>query len=267
MSTQLEVNAGPFAGKSLKGNLVPNLNDITTIATVDAIQATQVFLDTFKPTEGWSVQVTGEVIDLNMVPLANTAGVAAHCPTALFKAALLKDGAIVNTASTLWVLSGPTEWEKGETNGRLRLYQAMGLPIRQDLGIIEPMTAKPRPTLTAVPSPYKERDNSQQKIEPDVVVETSNDAAASANEPTEQVTIEAQAEVVTTVETQALAPAIPEAPLVLSNPAPVASADAPNKAVLENIRRVCSMRGQKMPELKTKAEAEAFLKQLLNRGA
>ena len=266
MSTLLEVSAGPFAGKSLKGNLVPNLHDITTIATVDAIQATQVFLDTFKPTEGWSLQVTGEIIDLNMVPLANSAGVAAHCPTALFKAALLKDGALVNTASTLWVLSGPTEWEKGETNARLRLYQAMGLPIRQDMGIIEPMTTKSRPTLTAVPSPYKERDDGPTKSEHEVIVEKPSEPAAPADEPTTPVAIEAPAEAVAAVETAASEPTPPDAAPVLSNPAPVTSTDGPNKALLENIRRVCNMRGQAMPDLKTKAEAEAFLKQLLKKG-
>lgn len=269
MSNVLEISSGPFAGQVLKTNLVPNLNDITTIATVDAIQAHQVFLDTFKPTEGWSLQVIGEVIDLNMVPLPNNSGVAAHCPTALFKASLRKDGNIVNTASTLWVLSGPTEWEKGETNARLRLYQAMGLPTRQDMGIVEPIAGKPRPTLTAVPNPYKDRDttatqapNAAQAIE-DLPVEAQVEAVAekqpevAATEAPVSIQ-EAQSEPVASTTAE---------PLVLSNPAPVASADAPSQALLENIRRVCGMRGLEMPSLATKVEAQTFLKKLSTREA
>lgn len=265
MSTQLEVSAGPFAGRSLKSTLVPNLNDITTIATVDFIQATQVFLDTFKPTEGWSLQVAGELIDVTMVPLPNTAGVDTLCPTAMFKASLLKDGQLVNTASTLWVLSGPTEWEKGETNARLRLYQAMGLPIRQDLGILEPMATKPRPTLTAVPSPYKDRDKVQPKTDSDAPLETPAEAATQANEPAEEIAIEAQAEVATAVASDPVVES--SEPLVLTNPAPAAAADAPNKAVIENIRRVCGMRGIEMPVINTTAEAQAFLRRLTSKDA
>ncbi|MBT9135170.1 MAG: hypothetical protein DDT34_00218 [Firmicutes bacterium] len=265
MSAQIEVPTGPFAGKTLRGNLTPSsFNDITTIATVDAVQATQVFLETFNPTEGWSVQVTGEVMALNMIPLPNEAGVTEHCPTALFKASLLKDGNVVNTASTLWVLSRPTEWEKGETNARLRLYQALGLPVRQDIGMIEPIAGKPRPTLTAVPSPYKDRDQAVSAPK-----EASQAAQSEQVEPTKPM-IESTEEAAPsiTVETQAATPMDVQAePLVLSNPTPVASGEQPNKALIENIRRVCNMRGQAMPALNTKADAEEFLKKLLNKGA
>jgi len=43
--------------------------------------------------------------------------------------------------------------------------------------------------------------------------------------------------------------------------------DQPAKTVLENIKRICDMRGIDMPELSTKQDAETFLKSILTRSA
>lgn len=249
---------------------------------------TQHFLERFDPSQGWAIQIDAEVMQLDMFPLPRE-GVdsSAAAPCIRFKGALTSpDGKVVGTSSTVWTMAGPTEWERGETNARQRLYEAMGLQTRFDIpeGV----------TLARQPASYGGTTKVVQLIprkpsEPAVAYAPAEDEASAPTAAPEQTSVAAddnplddqaavttqtaQAEevagdtgsstdAITSTET---APATDEEPskgtkakrerLKDEDPAP--------PVLLEQCRRVAAMRGKTVPDsLKTKGEANAFLRQL-----
>src|SRR5690606_35764417 len=160
--SNLKIKHGPFAGNEFEVNeAYTAINDDGTLRQqVLLATATQRFLEKFPPHEGWSVQVAGELLPLEMVPLTGPVPEdgyrvnAQHVPAAKFVATLTNpSGVVVGSASTLWTISGPTAWERGETNARTRLYEAMGLQIRFGEALPAPESRRQAATVTALPTP------------------------------------------------------------------------------------------------------------------
>lgn len=127
----MKIEKGPFAGTEIPDNeltVIPN-NDGTVTDWWPATNRTPVFLAKFPPTDGWAIEVRREPGPFNLPDYRNAvAGNVTVQPTQLFVAVLLRNGVIVNQASTLEIIDGSKAWERGETNARGRLYEAMGLP-------------------------------------------------------------------------------------------------------------------------------------------
>lgn len=132
----MSINHGPFKGAEFDpAEGFNRIQDDGSIVTgIKLAVLTQLFLEKFPPVEGWSVEIQGEFVQVDMVPLPkrdDPLAAATHVPTARFVATLTSpEGRVIGTASTLWTIQGPTDWEKGETNARARLYEAMGLQSR-----------------------------------------------------------------------------------------------------------------------------------------
>lgn len=88
------------------------------------------FIQKFSPLDGWSVIVNAKPGEFNLPDYENTqAGEKPPVqPTQLFEATLVKEGIVYATASSLEIIDGEKAWERGETNCRGRLYEALGLP-------------------------------------------------------------------------------------------------------------------------------------------
>ncbi len=131
----LTINNGPFKGETFDASEgYQSVSDDGQVRiNIAMARLTQRFLERFPPVDGWSVTINGEFLPMDMVPLPREGQVGAmqHVPSAKFIATLLNaQDRIVGQASTLWTIQGPTDWERGETNARQRLYEAMGLQSR-----------------------------------------------------------------------------------------------------------------------------------------
>lgn len=131
------INDGPFAGTSFTfQEAVRSLvgTDQTEKAAILMSALNQVFLKHYDPKEGWAVIIEGSMVGLDMSPLPAESDQVRPVPCAKFDARLISpEGRTLATASSIWTICGPTSWEKGETNARLRLYEASGLQTRFDL--------------------------------------------------------------------------------------------------------------------------------------
>ena len=126
----MKIMQGPFEGIT-----IPDA-ELTVIGSTDPTpwwpthNRTPVFLKRFPPEQGWSVVVRNEQGPFNLPDYRNTAEGQEPLiqPTQQFIAELRYKGEVVNSASSLEVIDGPKAWERGETNARGRLYEALGLP-------------------------------------------------------------------------------------------------------------------------------------------
>lgn len=127
----MKIERGPFAGTQIPENELSVIynHDGTTTDWWPVANRTPVFLEKFPPHEGWSIEVRREPGPFNLPDYRNAVGSEVTVqPTQLFVVVLLKDGVVVNQASSLEIIDGGKAWERGETNARGRLYEAMGLP-------------------------------------------------------------------------------------------------------------------------------------------
>lgn len=131
------IQEGPFAGTSFTfQEAVQSLVGIDLIekAAIMMSALNQAFLKHYDPKAGWAVVIEGAMVGIDMSPLPSESAIGQPVPCAKFDAKLISpEGRTLATASTLWTICGPTSWEKGETNARLRLYEASGLQTRFDL--------------------------------------------------------------------------------------------------------------------------------------
>lgn len=256
------ISKGPFKGESFPlERMVINDDDGRPKYQARFADATQVFLEKFPPDKGWQLQVVSSMAPLDMPAYRNAGG--QPCPAMFFQASLTSPtGVTIATASTLWVIDGPTAYEKGETNARLRLYQACGLQTAFES--VGPASAPPSggtgsaaPVIKATSEPERSYDRkSDGKTEAPVAA-----APAVSDEPAVEVEAkdsipEDQAE---TTEGEHEQPVQEAKDNTTGAPA---NADAPSKSLLKSIETQCRMRGVTMPTLATKAAAMAFLKSL-----
>lgn len=279
----MQINNGPFKGESFSESETFHsyMEDGTIRASVQMAKLTARFLEKFCPVKGWSVSVAGEFVPLDMVPLArhnNPGAPATHVPAAKFVATLTSpEGKVIGTASSLWTIQGPTDWEKGETNARQRLYEAMGLQTR--FGETQGASQEPRPrsqlasvsklhTPTEKPvkvTPIDEEPVKQEAEKPKM--ETVQEQAPKA-EPTQ---VEPEAEKQPKVEKEAK-PATKTAPATSEQSAMDLGEEDPLQqpppaAMVQQIERLAKLMQKTLPELKTKQEALDFLGELQGRGS
>lgn len=304
----VKIKNGPFAGTQFdaRETYVAYGNELDPVpkAALPMQALTQTFLETFKPTDGYAVEIDGDFVAIDMTPYENPNK--GPCPTAKFQARLSgPDGRVLVTASSLWVISEATSWEKGESNARLRLYAAAGLSARYDQeqedgtsGVSDTSNASrsmdnvrpiiegqsPLRVVDARPSsdavgfgkpeivksvPSKPDNNPDDESvpasdTPEIETPPNGTPVDEGGEAVaEQVPVE-----------QVAAPIVEQTEtLQLDGQAPTANqggkrARAPDhgvppQALLDNIERLCRLRGIDVPEVATKAEANQFLKTLM----
>lgn len=287
----LTIAQGPFKGTTFTedqcyysaGDDQPKLNVLMPVLN-------QVFLDKFDPMLGWSLQITSDILPLDMYPLerANTITTTA-VPAVKFSAALIDpQSRMVATATTVWTMEKATSHETGETNARRRLYDAIGLQSRFDVpaGYEIPQGAsrtrssgsviaiKPTCALPAITPVFEEPDTAtaSEAEEPAPVVVTSSEATAPA-EPVDTGDVEGQVAdgVAEVVEVAQAAPAAPAAPIgIVSSDAPPARSkrtrsgdnDPPTQVLIDQVKRLCGMRNMPVPVMDTKAQATEALRSM-----
>lgn len=128
------IHDGPFAGTSFTfQEAIQSLVGPEQIekAAILMPALNQAFLKHYDPKAGWAVVIEGAMVGIDMTPLQTESLSGQPVPCAKFDAKLIcPAGRTLATASSLWTICGPTSWEKGETNARLRLYEASGLQTR-----------------------------------------------------------------------------------------------------------------------------------------
>src|SRR5690606_35785947 len=280
--SNLKIKHGPFAGNEFEVNeAYTAINDDGTLRQqVLLATATQRFLEKFPPHEGWSVQVAGELLPLEMVPLTGPVPEdgyrvnAQHVPAAKFVATLTNpSGVVVGSASTLWTISGPTACERGETNARTRLYEAMGLQIRFGEALPAPESRRQAATVTALPTPdvrpvvVKPIEEEPVKAHAATAPTTGEATQAPVQAPMpEPAPVGAPGHVVPAVQAQPEATA--EAPqqqgMELGDGDPDSMPPAPQ--MLQQITRLAKLMGKEVPHLATRKDATAFLAKLQGKG-
>lgn len=285
MHNAISIQNGPFEGTFFDQGetYLAETDDGSVRYGVHLSRLTQQFLTVFKPSEGWSVSIEGEIKPFDMVPLPNRDPAAVdpgqHVPTALFVASLRNSqGRVIATASTLWTLRGPTEWEKGETNARLRLYDAVGLQSKfHGIGQEQRSTYSGRSDVVQFPVADKKPivvvplDNETSKSNVRVAPATDQPASDLQQERDEAVVDDDAVSVSdATSETETAAKLTSEAspdavestnsqePLDLGSTDP--EQQPPAKALLQQIERLAKLLNiGEVPVLKTRAAATAFL--------
>lgn len=277
MSTSnLKINHGPFAGQEFNEaeSYLCVMDDGTTRHSIVLSIATQRFLERFPPQEGWAVEVHGEFLSLDMVPLREGT---THCPSVHFVATLFDpSGRKVGTASTVWTIAGPTEWERGETNARIRLYEAMGLQTR--FGAVEgqaersrgpaSVTTLPRQVRPVTVTPVaEERKVAAEPAPADAAVEAGAVAPAtpaSGKASRAATSTEPAAAATAPVQDSGKAPA---EPFALDAPQGESGDQAPPASLILQIQRTAALFGVKeVPELRTREAAMDYLKALTSGG-
>ncbi|OGU21646.1 MAG: hypothetical protein A2580_18225 [Hydrogenophilales bacterium RIFOXYD1_FULL_62_11] len=292
----MQINIGPFRGTQFTPEQMftpdPLASGYDQRQVVMLPALTQAFLETYDPKEGWAVEVSTEVLNIDMHPLDRD-GVqpSSAVPCALFKASLTDpQGRTVATASTVWTISGPTEWEKGESNARTRLYEACGLQGRfgnppPDTGVSKTGQVVQLRSDTSAKSytPHVEEDKGDTgDVDERALIEQAAEAAQQSQD-TDEGKVEPEAST-QDPSTDEAAPASAEAAEEPSPAAPAADAaqeqsgtsssprgkrvrvadDAPApKGLIDQVKRLAAMRGKKLEkEDMTKGEANALLKKM-----
>jgi len=243
----MQIQRGPFAATEVPlHELVPLANgDGSTTEWWPVHNRTPVFLEVFRPEDGWSVQIRCEPGPFNLPDYRNAIGPeVAIQPTQLFIASLYKDDRMVNQASSLEVIDGPKAWERGETNARGRLYDALGLPgstkplLHQFVGQGLTASASTLPKVAVVPI----------------------ERPAETEAPQATTSVTARAEPQAASEPPA-ANAGKTAPVASSPQTAVSTALNPN--LTKQIEVQARIRGVQVPAFASNEEAKAFLKGLL----
>lgn len=263
----ITITKGPFKGETFDASRTAMATDENgnSYLQLRFADATQAFLEKFPPTDGWQLVITSTLATLDMPAYRRNDGV--QYPAMLYQASLLSPNNVtIATASTLWVIDGPTAFERGETNARMRLYQALGLQIHFNGTPPAAPTKDSSTPVKVVPTSEPPRGPRQAKPAPAVAAPEpaqADAAEADAASPTDPVSEDsAPAEASTADDVPAADTATPEpTPVAAAVEAPT-SPDAPSKSLLKSIETQCRMRGVAMPVLTTKADAMAFLRSL-----
>lgn len=286
----LIINNGPFKGETFDATdgYQTTMEDGQVRTTIAMARLTQRFLERFPPAEGWSVAITGEFLPMDMVPLPRNGQVGdmQHVPSAKFVATLFNCNRLIGQASTLWAIQGPTDWERGETNARQRLYEAMGLqtrfgePMSEQVprartgGIASVSTIHAAPAKPVTVSPVNEEPVSRSTPEePTPAAESPKDQAPepASNRPRSRGKgrQESSAAPAATGSEPATSPSgeNPSAPnqgaMELGETDPQML--PPPEAMLAQIKRLAQLMQKEVPELATRAQATAFLAGLQGR--
>lgn len=224
------------------------------------------FIQKFSPLDGWAVIVNAKAGEFNLPDYSNaTPGAQPPIqPTQLFEARLVKEGIVFATASSLEIIDGEKAWERGETNCRGRLYEALGLPGAvkgANAGVTSPTQVKGHKTAkTAAPVVVPMAGTPTPATQPQHVVTTQATEPDSSPEPV----VEA-APVVEQV--------IPEpvASIAVDNstapPATVQHAPGINANLLSQIERQARLVGLPMRSLASNEDAKKFFAELLKQSS
>jgi|GEM_PF-3333381 hypothetical protein len=293
-----QILKGPFTGVSFQENAIYERADPEEPGQIEIgirLQfLTQAFLDKFNPKDGWSVQIGAEPIPFDMFPMradANGQVLDKPQPTMRFVATLTDPNQrIVATASTVWVIDGPTAYERGETNARLRLYEAAGLPTKLTLStpvhaggqvrtrasnvttLGQAANAKPKgytlrpveeetkaPAAAAFKAPVYSGSQGQDGDDAAEVADEGSGSPEASETPTVDPTPAAE-------QSQPEAPAGDASEVTSRKPKAkrerAKDSDPAPQALLRTISRLCKLRGLEVPVTPTAGEAKAFLASL-----
>lgn len=289
----LTITQGPFKGTKFEedqcyfsaGDDQPKVNVLMPVLN-------QVFLEKFDPTLGWALQITSDILPLDMYPLDRADKITTTAvPAVKFSAALIDpQSRMVATATTVWTMERATSHESGETNARRRLYDAIGLQSRFDVPSGFPIpdgNSRPRsngsviaikplvdpPSITPV---FDEPDaeSASQAEEPAPVVVTSTEAsdtpepaqASDDGEQTEKVDAPEAEEGQPATAVQDTPQASPSAPIAVpaarSKRTRSSDNDAPSQVLIDQVKRLCGMRNMPVPVMTTKAQATEALRSM-----
>lgn len=274
----ITIESGPFAGKKFESGTTYYVYPDEKIGGTPKIgvfmaELTRVFLQVFDPRLGWAVSIDSEMGGLQLTPLShgNEVPSTQRSPTVRFIAKLVDpQGRAVVTASSLWTISQPTDWERGETNARQRLYEAAGLQTRFDIPetstkddqVPQGGTTRAeavRPVVVKVPT----RAAAPQQVEPSpepAAVNSAEEPAAPASQEQQARADEAPAWADVTETGDSDLGAAPRTRRNKRARLPD-DAEAP-QGLLVAIERLCKARGLEVPQVTTKAEAKAVLEKL-----
>lgn len=284
----MSITHGPFKGAEFDPSegFARDNGDGTVSTNIRLAILTQHFLEQFPPTKGWSVAIHGEFVQVDMVPLPrrdDPLAPATHVPTARFVATLTSpEGRVIGTASSLWTIQGPTDWEKGETNARSRLYEAMGLQSRFGDGAEEVRrlatsasitTLRPQapvkpvsvtPLVDDAPKAEHDGHSTESAVEPAAKGSEAKDRQDAEPKP-EELRTEAKAK-----PAKATKRNDKEAEGPAQSTMDVGEADAlqmpPPAAMLAQIQRLAKLMQKPMPTLDTRQQAMDFLAELQGKG-
>jgi len=293
----MQIMSGPFKGTTFTQDqayaVASDRENELPKACILMSALTQVWLDKYDPSEGWSTIIECELTNLNMVPRAReNMVVTEHVPCAKFIAKLTNpQDKVVATASSVWTIMDPGSWEQGETNVRKRLYEAGGLQTKFPLpeGMVLGMPS------VSIEGAIKVRDPAALPDFKPVVDDTLDPAAGAAEDPApvvvEQATSAAKAPVPgvseAVVEVGAADPAGSKAPADPAASVATAEAstdgsssnaqtatrgrarrerlpdDAPApQALIDQVSRLAKLKGKPVPMMVTKGDATKALQSL-----
>lgn len=269
----MQINHGPFKGETFaESEAYQSYQEDGTIrSSIQLSKLTARFLAKFSPEKGWSVSVAGDFVPVDMVPLArpdDLGASATHVPTAKFVATLTSpEGRVIGTASTLWTIQGPTDWEKGETNARQRLYEAMGLQSRFGDSHSANQEPRQRSSLASVSKIHAPSDKPVKvtPLDEEPVTKPKGDKpkeeAPKANaEATKKVDVDTGA----SVAPKTTSPETEQSSIDLGDGDPLQM--PPPAAMVQQIERLAKLMQKDLPELKTRQQALDFLAELQGRG-
>lgn len=234
------------------------------------------FLAKFSPFAGWQVLVTPSAGDFNLPDYNNRppGGAPPEQPTQKFEAQLIKEGVVYANASSLELIDGEKAWERGETNARGRLYDALGLPGNlKNVQIPVPSKQSARPPLV-VAMPGRSRDPAPTIIdvvqsdsvatqEGQPVVESKRDDDMPTARPAELDAVATVAAPAAAAEPPALT-VVPDVASTQDSREPIRHAPGINANLLSQIERQARLSGKAMRSLTNNDDAKAFFRELLS---
>lgn len=268
----MKIESGLFSGIVIPESEIVFLRNDSADATPwwAPVFRTPHFIQKFSPLDGWSVIVNAKPGEFNLPDYENTqAGEKPPVqPTQLFEATLVKEGIVYATASSLEIIDGEKAWERGETNCRGRLYEALGLPgsLKGTVpapGNAQKNTTKPgqKPPLVVVPMAAAPAQTDQVQQQPAVtLVEVQaqqhvTDSDSASETPSDQ----SEPESTTTEATSA--DVTPTTPV---QSGPIQHAPGINANLLSQIERQARLVGVPVRSLSSNDDAKKFFAELLS---
>lgn len=270
----MKIESGLFAGIEIPESEIAflrNDNGDTTAWWAPAFR-TPHFIQKFSPLDGWAVIVNAKAGEFNLPDYANTPDGSAPPvqPTQLFEAKLVKEGVVFATASSLEIIDGEKAWERGETNCRGRLYDALGLPGALKGGNANPSTGTSankgnkggtsigKPPLVVVPMTAAPAQTDQAHQPAVTLVEVQAQPISDINTIPETPTDQREPESTTTDATNA--DVTPTSPVQAG---PIQHAPGINSNLLSQIERQARLVGASVRSLASNDDAKKFFAELL----
>lgn len=273
----MKIESGLFSGIVIPESEIAFLRNDSGDATPwwAPVFRTPHFIQKFSPLDGWAVIVNAKAGEFNLPDYANTPDGSAPPvqPTQLFEAKLVKEGIVFATASSLEIIDGEKAWERGETNCRGRLYDALGLPGALKGGNANPSTGTSankgnkggtstgKPPLVVVPmtAAAAQIDQVQQQPAVTLVEVQAQQHVTDSDSASETPTDHSEPESTTTEATSA--DVTPTTPV---QSGPIQHAPGINANLLSQIERQARLVGVPVRSLSSNDDAKKFFAELLS---